>query len=49
MRVRWSAELKVALGSKATGERIEAEFAMFLTFCEGKVIEHHTYDCFAPF
>lgn len=47
MRVTWSAELKVPLGTRQVGERITAEFGVFLTFRAGKVVEHHTYDCFA--
>lgn len=48
VRLSWSAELRLPLGERAAGSRIEAAFAVFLAFREGQIAEHHTYDCFAP-
>lgn len=49
LEVRWSATLRVPLGTIPAGGEMRARFAVFLEFRDGKIIRQHNYDCFEPF
>jgi ketosteroid isomerase-like protein len=36
-------------GTMASGATLEAKIAAFITVADGRVREHETYDCYAPF
>ena len=48
LEVKWSAALKVAVGSLEAGDEMNAHFAVFLEFRDGKIAEQRNYDCFEP-
>ena len=47
--VLWEGTLAVPLQSLPTGGTLQARFAMFLEFQNGKIIRQRNYDCFDPF
>ncbi|MCC2956642.1 nuclear transport factor 2 family protein [Massilia sp. IC2-477] len=50
LEASWSATLAVdapPLGLKA-GDGMQARFAQFFQFRDGRILRHHTYDCFSP-
>ena len=49
VEARWTATLNVTLGSIPAGGQMKARFAIFLQFCDGKIMRQHNYDCFDPF
>jgi ketosteroid isomerase-like protein len=49
MEVGWRARLNVQVGQTPAGGTLEADFAIFLTFHEGRIRTQHNYDCFHPF
>ena len=44
----WTGTLAVPLGSIPAGGQMRARFAIFLTYCDGKIVRQHNYDCFDP-
>ena len=48
LQVSWSATVLVPLGQTPAGATIRAELAMVLRFRDGRIVEQHSYDCFAP-
>ena len=49
LEVTWSAVLNVAVGTIPQGGEMQAYFAVFLQFRDGKILRQHNYDCFDPF
>lgn len=49
LEVLWSATLAQALGSLAAGDKMRANFAVFLEFRGGRIVKQRNYDCFMPF
>lgn len=49
LELHWTAELKVAVGKLAAGDRMEANCGVFFRFKDGLISEQHNFDCFEPF
>lgn len=49
LEVGWSAELLVPIAAAPAGAALKADFAVFLTFRDGRIVSQHNYDCFHPF
>jgi ketosteroid isomerase-like protein len=49
MELIWTGKLAVPLGTLTAGERMRAQFAIFLEFRDGKIARQHNYDCFDRF
>ncbi len=45
-RVKWRATLQVPVLGKAAGDELRADFGVFVTLREGRILEQHNYDCF---
>lgn len=48
LRVRWLGRLGQAVGPLEAGAEMRANFALFMTFRDGLIVEQHNYDCFDP-
>jgi ketosteroid isomerase-like protein len=48
LEVTWTGTLAVALGTLPAGGEMQARFAMFLEFREGRIVAQRNYDCFEP-
>jgi len=48
LRVRWTGRLGAKVGSLEPGDEMRANFALFMTFRDGLIVEQHNYDCFDP-
>ncbi len=48
LEVLWEGTLAIPLGSLPVGGVMRAHFGVFLTFCDGKIVQQHNYDCFEP-
>jgi ketosteroid isomerase-like protein len=46
LEVLWSGTLAIALGSLPEGGQMQAHFAVFLEFHNGKIVAQRNYDCF---
>src|SRR5262249_32973737 len=44
--VDWTATLNVPLGKAPAGAALRAEFGVFLTFRNGRIVSQRNYDCF---
>ncbi|MES2808138.1 MAG: nuclear transport factor 2 family protein [Bacteroidota bacterium] len=49
LEVFWTGTLAIPLGKLKAGENIEAYFAQFFEFKDGKIYRQRNYDCFMPF
>lgn len=49
LEVIWKAVLSIPIGKTPPGEELKANFALFLEFENGQIINQRNYDCFAPF
>ena len=47
--VEWTATLAVPFEHLPAGAEMKAYLAMFLTFCDGKIVSQRQYDCYPPF
>src|ERR1700742_477975 len=45
----WTGTLAIPLGNIPAGGNMQANFAQFFEFKEGKIIRQRNYDCFDPF
>lgn len=45
-RLKWQGELNMPVLGKTPGETLEAAFAVFFSFVDGKIVEQTNYDCF---
>lgn len=48
LRVRWLGRLAAKAGPLEPGSEMRANFALFMTFRDGLIVEQHNYDCFDP-
>ena len=48
LEVLWMGTLAVTLGSLPAGSQMQAHFAVFLEFKDGKITAQRNYDCFEP-
>ena len=46
MEIGWTAILNVPLGATPAGATMRADFAIFLTFEDGRIVRQQNYDCF---
>lgn len=49
LQLVWTATLCVPLGGLSVGDTLKANYALFLSFREGKIASMTNYDCFSPF
>ena len=49
LEVAWTGTLAVPVANLAAGDQMKANFAVFLTFRNGKIIHQRNYDCYEPF
>lgn len=49
LEVRWTGTLAIPLGKLKAGDKMEAYFAQFFEFKDGKIYRQRNYDCFLPF
>jgi len=48
LEVRWTGTLAQDVGTVPAGGQMQAHFAVFLQFREGKIAAQRNYDCFDP-
>ena len=48
LQVLWTGILAVPVASLPAGGRMQAHFAVFLEFHDGKIVSQYNYDCFDP-
>jgi ketosteroid isomerase-like protein len=48
MEVVWTGKLALGVGSLPEGGEMQAHFAVFLEFRDGKIVAQRNYDCFEP-
>ena len=48
LEVIWRAVIREAAGPFAAGQQLQARFAMFMDFRDGKIVRQRNYDCFDP-
>lgn len=49
LEVNWSATFNIPIGSLQPGDAMNAKFAVFLDFQDGKIRRQRNYDCFEAF
>jgi ketosteroid isomerase-like protein len=49
LEARWTGILAIPLGNLKAGDKMEAYFAQFFEFKDGKIYRQRNYDCFLPF
>jgi predicted ester cyclase len=49
LEVFWTGRLKKPLGTLPIGGEMQAHFAVFLEFRDGKIVSQDSYDCFEEF
>lgn len=49
LEVYWTGTLAVPIGTLKAGDKMEAYFAQFFEFKDGKIYRQRNYDCFMPF
>jgi ketosteroid isomerase-like protein len=48
VRATWQGTIGIDAGPYRTGQGLVAHIAAFLTFADGLVVEHETFDCYEP-
>jgi hypothetical protein len=48
METRWTGVLAMAVGTMAPGTEMNASFAIFFQFQDGRIVSQRNYDCFDP-
>ena len=49
LEVVWTGTLAVPIGALPAGGTMRAQFGMFMTFRDGRIVSQRNYDCFDPF
>jgi uncharacterized protein (TIGR02246 family) len=48
LEVLWTGTLAIPFGTLAADSQMRSHSAMFIEFCDGKIVAQRNYDCFDP-